>query len=236
MIQHQRIGVASQTMLKISYNRVFGMQIGFLSAGARIGLSHTSFNGAGIITPDGSYEGFFDHKDPTLALQPFSGLGFTFESGAYFYTENWEAGLVVSNLPTLRYAVGDASYLPAYNAGLFGLYRYSLNDELEISPTFMLKTDLAVLQSDVGVMVRMQKDLMAGISIRGYNARSMDGLVIIVGTQLGKKYKAWYSFDAGLSEIRRFHQGSHEITISFNLQKTIGIGLPPNIIYNPRNL
>jgi type IX secretion system PorP/SprF family membrane protein len=236
MIQYQRIGVASHTQVKCSYNRVFGTQTGFLSIGARVGLSHTAFNGGGIITPEGSYEGVFDHNDPTLSVLPFSGLGFTFESGAYFYAADWEAGLVVSNLPAPGYAAGDASYKPAMSAGLFGLYKYRLNEALEILPSVMLKGDPGVLQTDLGVLVRFQTDLMTGISVRGFNARSLDGLVVTVGTQLGKKYQVWYSYDAGISDLRRFNQGSHEITLSFNLQKTIGIGLPPNIIYNPRNL
>ena len=49
-------------------------------------------------------------------------------------------------------------------------------------------------------------------------------------------YTLSYAYDIGLSALRGSHEGTHEILLNYNLNKLIGAGLPPKIIYNPRFL
>lgn len=233
---NQKAGVFNNTDLKLSYNYVTGTQVGFLSFGARLGLNFLSVNGSGIVTPDGNYEGVINHNDPVLDPATFSGAGLSWEAGVYFMGSRLEGGLVVHDLPDHGYTVGDAVYQKAFSVSLFGQYKTTILDDFKIYPSVMVRADAAVIQTDVGCVGYYRDEIMAGLSLRGYSPRSVDALGIIVGTGIGKNYRLIYSYDIGLSGLRKFHQGSHEITLSYNLKKLIGLGLPPRIIYNPRDL
>ena len=58
----------------------------------------------------------------------------------------------------------------------------------------------------------------------------------MVGTKINPKYSISYSFDTGLSAIKYTNEGTHELRMTYNLNKVISTGLPPKIIYNPRYL
>ncbi len=233
---NQRTGVFSNSNLKFSYNYVMSTPYGFLSFGVRAGFDFITIDGNGLVTPDGVYEGVFDHNDPTLDTDVFSGIGPSWELGTYFKGKSIEAGIMISEFPPHKYALGDGKYNKSFSGSIFALYKYSLNENIELSPSVLLKADAAVLQTDIGLMAAINENLLAGLNIRGYSGKSLDALSIILGTNMGKKYKVIYSYDFGLSPLRTSHQGTHEIMVTYNLQKLIGIGLPPKIIYNPRDL
>ncbi len=235
-LYNQRAGVFSNTNLKLSYNYVMGTQIGFLSFGGRVGIDHIAVDGSGIITPDGSYEGVFNHNDPTLDINRFSGIGLSWELGSYFFGSNIEAGIVVSEFPTHPYSIGDATYNKNLSSSLFIQYKLNLRNGVKLAPSVMVKADRAVFQTDLGAYAKFNDNLLFGLNFRGYSPTSVDALTVLVGTNIGRKYFVTYSYDFGLSQLRSLHQGSHELMLSYNLQKLIGIGLPPKIIYNPRSL
>jgi hypothetical protein len=79
-------------------------------------------------------------------------------------------------------------------------------------------------------------NIFGGCSLRGFNDNSFDSLVILGGLRLSAHYSVSYSYDVGINALKTATQGSHELHINYNLNKLIGIGLPPEIIYNPRNL
>ncbi|MGB4960306.1 MAG: PorP/SprF family type IX secretion system membrane protein [Saprospiraceae bacterium] len=233
---NQRTGVFSNSNLKLSYNYVLGTPFGFLSFGGRAGLDFLSIDGSSIITPGGTYEGVFNHNDPTLELTNSTGAGLSWELGSYFMGKTMEAGITLSELPSHSYNVGNSKYNRAFSGSLFVLYKYSFDDDWDIFPSVMLKADQAVVQTDIGLTAKMNQNLLVGLNLRGYNSKSLDALSVIIGTNVGRKYKVTYSYDFGLSDLRDANQGTHEIMVSYNLMKLIGIGLPPKIIYNPRDL
>jgi|JI8StandDraft_2_1071088.scaffolds.fasta_scaffold79695_1 type IX secretion system PorP/SprF family membrane protein len=233
---NQRAGVFTNTNLKLSYNYVMGTNVGFLSFGGRVGVDHMGVDGTGIITPEGSYEGVFNHNDPTLDINRFSGVGLSWELGTYFYGSSLEAGIVVSEFPTHPYRLGNATYNRNWSSSLFLQYKLNLTNGIKLAPSLQVKVDQAVLQTDLGAFARFNDNLLLGLNFRGYSPTSIDAFSVVLGTNIGKKYFVTYSYDFGLSQLRSFHQGSHELMLSYNLQKLIGIGLPPKIIYNPRNL
>lgn len=235
-LYNQKAGVFNNTNLKFSYNYVMGTSVGFLSFGGRVGMDMLSIDGNGIITPDGNYEGTITHNDPTLDIGNLTGLGLSWEIGTYFYGNKIEVGLVLSELPSHSYKVNKGDYNKSFSGSFFTLYKYDYSDELRLMPSIMIKADQAVLQTDLSILAKLRDNLTFGLSLRGYSATSFDAVAAIIGTNLGKKYNIYYSYDFGLSKLQSLHQGSHEIMLNYNLQKLIGIGLPPKIIYNPRDL
>ncbi|MCZ2102101.1 MAG: type IX secretion system membrane protein PorP/SprF [Chitinophagales bacterium] len=233
---NQQAGIISNNNIKVSYNYVAGTPVGFLSFGGRVGVDMVNFRSSGIITPDGDYEGTINHHDPYIENNTFNGTGLSWELGAYFYGSNIEAGLVLSDVPEHSYRIGSGQYVKSLAVGLFAQYKYQLSDDINIRPSLFIRADKAVLQTDIGGYATFRNDILLGFNLRGYSNNSLDAASLIVGTNIGKKYFLTYSYDFGLSRLRSYHQGSHEIMLSYNLQKLIGLGLPPRIIYNPRDL
>lgn len=233
---NQKTGVFNSSNLKFSYNYVMNMPYGFLSFGGRVGIDFNLVDGSGIITPQGNYEGVFNHNDPTLETRNFSGAGLSWEIGTYFMGSSLEAGITLAELPSHSYGLGEGKFKRSFSTSLFASYKYPFNNEVDLLPSILLKADAAVFQSDIGFIFKYKENILAGLNLRGYNGTSMDALSVILGTNMGKKYKLVYSYDFGLSSIRSVNQGTHELMVSYNLQKLIGIGLPPKIIYNPRDL
>ena len=98
------------------------------------------------------------------------------------------------------------------------------------------KSDFIEIQTDISSVFQINGNIFGGISLRGYNSTSIDAMAFIIGIQLDKHYTLSYSYDLGLSGLRRAHEGTHEILLNYNLRKMIGTGQPPKIIYNPRYL
>lgn len=235
-LYNQDAGVFNNTQWKVSYNYVMGTDVGFLSFGGRVGWDLMSVNGAGILTPEGDYEGVFNHNDPILQNNIFSGGGLTWDAGIYFWGQYIEAGVTLSEWPSHRYDVGDASFERSYYGTVFGMYKYTFSEDLRWTSSIMMRWDRASVQTELGVLAYYQENLIMGLNLRGYDSRSMDALSFVLGTHLGQKYRLIYSYDLGLSALSSVHDGSHELTLTYNLRKFIGSGLPPKIIYNPRDL
>ena len=102
-------------------------------------------------------------------------------------------------------------------------------------PTILLKTDFQSYQTDLSWLAK-SGSVFGGISLRGYSPDSFDSIVILGGIVVNQNYTISYGYDLGLSSLRRVSQGAHEININYNLNKLIGLGLAPEIIFNPRNL
>jgi hypothetical protein len=116
------------------------------------------------------------------------------------------------------------------------MYKYTFSEDIRLASSLMIRWDRASVQSELGFLAHYQENLIMGLNLRGYNSRSLDALSFILGTQMGEKYRLIYSYDLGLSSLSSVHDGSHEVTLTYNLRKMIGSGLPPKIIYNPRDL
>lgn len=235
-LYNQNSGVFNNSQFKGSYNYVMGTQWGFLSFGGRLGVDIMTINGAGILTPEGDYEGVFNHNDPILQNNLFSGFGMTWDLGVYFMGTDIEAGVTLSELPSHSFILGDARFNRTFYGTVFGMYKYVFSEDVRLAPSIMIRWDQASVQSEVGVIGYYQENLILGINLRGYDSRSLDALSFILGTNMGEKYRLIYSYDLGLSSLRSVQDGSHEVTLTYNLQKIIGSGLPPKIIYNPRDL
>lgn len=235
-LYNQSSGHLNNTNFRFSYNYVMGLESGFLSFGGRLGLDYMNFDGRKIITPDGDYEATINHKDPLLEANVFNGVGPSWEIGTYFMSAQWQGGITVSEFPSHSYGLGNASYTRRWGGSIFAEYKYEWDDRIKFYPSLLVKADPSVVQADISLVAILDRNIIGGVGMRGYSTSSFDAITILMGTNIGSKYKLYYSYDFGLSSLRTAHQGTHEIMLSYNLQKLIGLGLPPKIIYNPRDM
>ena len=220
-----------------SYNYVYNLPFGFLSGGVRAGLLQTSVDGESLRTPTGDYDlNVFSHYDPILTNSNFSGLAPIWELGAYLLMGDPQFGVSVSRTPIIKHRIGKSEVGLVTHLDLYGQYRYRYSDELHFLQAVLLKSDFNVVQSDVSLLAEINGNIFGGIGLRGYSSSSLDAMSIITGLNLGRHYRLSYSYDIGLSELKRVNEGSHEILLNYNLKKIIGLGNTPKLEYNTRNL
>ena len=236
IVERQSFGVLTQTSIAGSYNYVSSLQFGLLSFGGRLGISQLSVDGSRIITPEGDYGGIFSHNDPILLENSDLGLGIKWDAGIFFYNKRNEIGVTISHLPQNSISLERTSFAQTTHLNVFFQNNFKIFENIDLLQSILLKTDFNQIQSDISSIFRINGNIFGGINMRGYNSRSLDAMAIIAGMKLGDHYTLSYSYDIGLSGLRRAHEGTHEILLNYNLRKIIGSGELPKIIYNPRYL
>lgn len=225
------------TQMRFSYNYVTGFMGGLISGGLRLGINQLRLDGSKITTPDGSYEdNIINHNDPVLTAGFMNSFGVNWEiSGAY--TNNlFTAAVSFADLVSPNQSLGDAKF--RFDRTVYGMFRYdyALNDEILLMPNVAFRTNLRVIQTDLGIIGQYRMRTMGGLMLRGYSGKSIDALAIIAGYQLSQKVSLYYSYEAGLSPLRYTNEGSHDFILKIRMEPLFGKNLPPRIIYNPRFL
>lgn len=234
-LKSDRLGGLSLTSAGVSYNRILKQESGVISFGSSLGITQARLDGSAIITPQGIYEpGLIDHQDLLLGNRLDRGIRLDYDLSLFIGHEKFDLGISISNLFFPDQGVGDTSIDNSKNITAIGRYPVRLLDMI-LYPSVLIKTDLQSYQTDLSCIAK-SGNVFGGLSLRGYNSQSLDAVVIIAGIEFNRNYTLSYSYDVGLNEIGSFSGGSHELNINYNLNRLLGIGLPPEIIYNPRYL
>ena len=137
--------------------------------------------------------------------------------GAYYYGENYFAGLVASQLFEYKFKFGDNiedMNRQVRHYYLNGGYRFKLNNEFMLEPSALLKyVSGAPMQFDVNTRVFYKENLWAGLSYR-----HQDAMVCMLGVKRDQ-FVIGYSYDYTMSNIRNYAGGTHEIYLEFQLSK-----------------
>lgn len=237
-VVNESIGAEKQTGFLASYNYIYESAAGLFSTGLRLGVYQKSLDGTKLRSPGGSYEGgIIDHHDINLPNGLVSGISPVVEAGVYFAGDYFEAGLSMTGFFPAGIKLGDEiDYSPKPGFHFFGEYFLEPFEQVAFYPVIYVKSDLVQIQAELSVRAEWQKTVTAGIGYRGFGQNSLDALILTAGVRLSPKFFIHYAYDIGLSSLQSAHEGTHELLITYNLGKRIGAGLPPRIIYNPRNL
>jgi type IX secretion system PorP/SprF family membrane protein len=132
--------------------------------------------------------------------------------------------------------MGDIRFKPDRTIFAYLGYRLRLTDDFQVEPAVLMKSSGEQTQADFSTLVRFRENIFAGVTYRGYNSETQDAIVILTGIKLSEKLSLGYAFDMTRSSLNTVSNGTHEILLNYNLNKPIGQGRPPVIIYNPRSL
>lgn len=235
-LMNETAGLERNSSFSLSYNAVRQMEIGLISLGASLGVVQKSIDFTRSLTPDGQYINGINHNDPILGIDKANGINALWSLGAYFSNYWTEVGFRVQNLPRHSIRLNDLNIDIGPNFTLFAEFK-ALNaiGDYKIKPSLLINRNNQVTQI-AGMALTEYGNIFGGIGFRGYNANSIESLMFLMGIQIDKNYRISYSYDYGLNSIGRISDGSHEFILNYNLQRLIGIGLDPPVIYNPRNL
>src|SRR5690606_31628788 len=95
-------------------------------------------------------------------------------------------------------------------------YDYVINEIYTISPSFLLKAiNGAPIQLDINAKLHIIDRVWAGLSYR-----TSDAIVPMIGVNSNKLYFG-YSYDIGLSKLKKYENGSHEFFVGFKLDNIL---------------
>ena len=138
--------------------------------------------------------------------------------GAYLYSSTYNIGFVATNLINNKIKVGEQptglSKLKSHFY-LTGGYKYFINREWSVEPTFILKkVTPAPYQLDFNVRGWYRNMTWFGVSYRTGEAIS-----ILAGYIYENKIQIGYSYDIIINPIGKYNYGSHELILSYKFNR-----------------
>lgn len=236
-VENERIGAELQLKVSGSYSYVLETGIGLFNFGLQVGGIQKRLNGAILRTPEGNYEGGqIDHQDPLLLSSNQQGVGVLYGFGIYYIGDYLEGGISAEHIPVNNISISPAKIrlTPSINGYLETAI--PVGENLNVIPSLWVRSDLKQTQGNISVLLKHRGNIFGGVGMRGYSGKTLDSMHAILGWTFNENYSLSYSYDIGLSSLRSVHEGSHEILFNYNLNKLIGAGLPPKIIYGPRHM
>lgn len=238
-VVNDAIGAHSTTsgVLSYSYQLDFGRNT-LLSFGASGGWLQYSLDGTKLRAPQGTYaEPNFSHNETVLPISRVQAGSPIVEAGVFLQSKKWELGLSAQPVFATRLRAKDNGAFglqPVQHYLLYSAYAFTLSDRLSLKPSVLVKSDFKETQIEFSALARWQENTFAGVSWRGYGNRSNDAAVLFVGFNLNEKTTLAYAFDIPRSALSTANRGSHELLLRYSLNRPIGVGKLPPVIYNPR--
>ncbi len=192
--------------VRLAYSHHLELGLGRLGIGAQVG-----FMDKGI---DFSYFNPITPGDPVLVGGNENHIFIDFALGGFLLLDNvaW-AGISVSQLSSARGAIGDSEYALRRHVFATGGYHFMLpgRSDYIISPSILVKSDLASVQMDINTIVTYNNRFWGGVSVR-----PQDAVVFILGVGLDQ-ISIGYAYDVTTSLMGSAGRsyGSHEIMLQY---------------------
>lgn len=213
IVAHDRIGATEQTDIYANYAYQLKLKKGKLAFGLKAGASNYVFKSDNVTVWDANDEVFTGRRTAWLPK---------FGAGAYYFCDNWYAGLSVPTLVAydanhdFSFDVNKSSFVNRHYYA-YGGYVFKLNDKFKLKPSTLIKyLPSAPLEADINLNLLYNDQFWIGASYR-----SMDAVVIMVEYQTNSRFRVGYAFDYTTSKIRKYSTGTHEIMIGYDFGKDL---------------
>lgn len=235
-LDNDQVGAHRFTSLQGAYNYQSEVGAGVFSAGVAGTYQSFSLDGAALRTPDGDYTGpgTIVHNDNILNIASESGGAINVSAGVFFQTERFDVGLSAENLTESTVSLSQLNYILLRTYHVYAASRHQLSSSFMLQPSLWFRSDAIENQLDISARVTYNDNIFVGASFRGYSETTRDALAILFGFKLSPTSTLAYAYDVALSPLQSVHNGSHELTVKYLLDRDIGKGKLPPIIYHPR--
>lgn len=242
-VNNDVIGAHRSTQATISYSKYLKVGDGQLGIGLSGGFAQQAFTGNILRTPDGDYDEdlglVISHNDIYLSENNIDAIAPVVGIGLFYKKDALQIGLSSNNIiePSFEYQLDTrTNILLKRDYFLFASYDLDLSSDIMLTPSLLVKSDAVETQTDISMIMTYKEIIRVGGSFRGFNPNNFDSVIIMAGIQLNRNVRFAYAYDIALSALQLYNSGSHEIILQYNLNKKVGAGIPPPIIYNPRSL
>ena len=232
-IENDALGAERNLKITAAYNYQQQIGDGWISAGIRGGILQKSLDGR-VLNP--REQDIIDNNIP-IGLE--TGSAPILDAGVFYKNDALQIGLSTNNIlgSSVDFALNEPTSIDFLrNYFLTFAYNFDIGQKFNISPSVLLKTDVKEIQTDFSTIITYNNNIMLGASFRGYSSNTIDAVVMLAGMKISKNITIAYSYDLPISGLGATNTGSHEVILNYNLNKIIGAGAPPKIIYNPRFL
>jgi len=234
--ESESLGAETNLKLGASFNYVVNRKLGLISIGIRPSYIQKTLDGSILISPDGEYEGpVIDHMDPILPNNKIQESGFGLDAGIFISTDYFDFGVSANNIIENEFTFsGLTLFHQSTSFELYGNTAFDITQSIAILPYVFYKTDLVQHQIDIGTSISYEEMFTAGAGFRGYDEKTIDAVTFHAGVKMSDKLSLYYSYDLTLNQLASVSTGTHELVLQYNLNKRIGAGEKPRVIYNPR--
>ncbi len=138
--------------------------------------------------------------------------------GAYYYTKKYFLSFSVPFMLGHTLKEGNQVQLNSdfknYHMHLAGGGNIKLNREWNFRPSLLLKYQHSYgAQADINALVGYKKTVIAGISYR-----TQDAILFLARYNVSRQFQIGYSFDITLNKLAVASNGSHEITLQYDIK------------------
>ena len=228
VLNKENQGPVANTSIAAIYAYRIRLENSVVSIGLRAGVS--------VYTAEYSTLNPADLNDEMLANDVKNALLPNFGAGVYWSSKRFYAGLSVPDFLENYFDKNQSSYPSGKQARqirsafLSAGYSFPVNEQVSLLPQAIVrynkdsKYDLP-LNADINLTAIIYQRLMIGASYR--TDKSVQGILHV---QVAKKINLGYSYDYALTDISRYAQGSHEITIGFDFIRDLSDYSDPRFI------
>jgi type IX secretion system PorP/SprF family membrane protein len=203
---NDRIGVHKN--LSALTNYAYHLKVGensYLSMGIQAGFHNQKSDYSSLIGPT--------NMDPKLSNPHISYTSFDFGMGMYFRSPRLHVGLSAPELLPETISMSDSSSIQfkKVNFFLFLKYNITLNENIDIEPSVLLKYLTAVpLSYDLNINLIYRKAVTLGLSYR--KSESID---FLFRGKITPQLVLGYSYDHPIGEFSKQSNGSHELMVNY---------------------
>lgn len=218
LVFNDRIGVSRETGILTNYAYRIKLPHGKLSFGLGAGFNVARSNWQDVALQQGNDLSF--QTNERSLLRP------NFSTGVYYYGTRSFIGLSLPFLLKQRDTSAEnvVTADPSVNMQpmLFAGHLITLSSQVKLKPTMLLRfTESGGLQGDLSAHVILHDKFWFGTSYR-----SNDAIVTMFEVLPTPQWRIGYAYDIGLSEMRRYNNGSHELMLQYEFGYRIKVRDP----------
>ncbi len=207
------LGITRMLTLDVAYCYRIPLRRGYLGIGLQASLRHL-------------YQDWTDERlhtsrpdDPAVPLEPKSKLVPNFGAGLFYNGPNWYAGLaaprLVSNNIDFAENGGILSRESQHLNAMAGV-NFPISEDFELSPQVLVKyVSNAPVDADINVSVMLKHKFYGGLTYRtgGETNGAGESIDALLGMQVTENLFFCLSYDIGLTQLRKYNNGSIEATL-----------------------
>ena len=216
-VTRQSIGINTSLTFDLAYAYRIQLKRGTFSVGLQASMRNIRQNWADsrIIA--------IDQNDPSIPTDPKSKFVPNFGAGVYYnaYSDKWYAGVALPRI--VRNSIDFAEYgeilsREVQHINAMGGIKFEATDELDVTPQVLLRYAFgAPFDAEVNVSALLRNKFYGGLTYRvgGDTNFAGESIDIALGFQAMDKLFFSFSYDLGLTRLKKFNNGSIEATVRY---------------------
>jgi type IX secretion system PorP/SprF family membrane protein len=227
-VDQDQLGFEKTLKAKAAYSYQMHLGVsGVLGIGLDVGMINKSLSPTGpdgFKAPDGTSTNGGGGTDDAIPWNGISATTYDLGLGAYYTSDKIYVGISSLHIPEQKLkkkegtagdpTFADFQYEVARHYYIMAGYKFQLNNQFDLTPSVLAKSDVATTQMDFNVLLRWNKMVFLGVSYRGVTNHSKDAIPAMVGVEW-KGFKLGYAYDVTISSLKTYSGSTHELMLGY---------------------